>query len=487
MFSRILQHKLRNGLFATAIACLGFSSFAQADTQSFIGLGDIHFNPYAACLDNAKKCDLFDKLRTAPVSQWQALLTGNVAQVPSHSGSDTNEALLDSTLTYLSSLPKTYQFVVLDGDFIGHHFRESFAQYTSRELQTDTPKHKLEFQKQYQAFVLKTYQYLELRFSQALPNTPIYIALGNNDAFMDDYYSMYYPQYYSKINIDFYNQMANTWKKDINNAANQARFMATFPIGGYYSIALNADSPDRILVLNTNLYSTRGQGHDLSELANRQWLWLETQLSQIRQQHGHAIIMDHIPNGIDVNKTIDNTNANQQLATTMFWQDADQAHYNDEFRNILNQYPDVITSVISTHIHMDAYQLLTHNGNMVTLNTFIPAISPRDGNNPAFKVYQYETGNLDLLNFQTYYAKAKLRLEPKWTKEYDFDQTYRATNLLEGYERIGVAGPLAETYQKYFDAGAKSQYITQGYWTPYYWCGIQYQTADEYTACVNSQ
>ncbi|MFN7098607.1 MAG: metallophosphoesterase, partial [Gammaproteobacteria bacterium] len=348
-------------------------------------------------------------------------------------------------------------FVMITGDFIAHNYQQDFQQYTGDMSQQD-----------YQQFVSKTYEYLLLQLRETFPGTPVYFTLGNNDSYNGDYYS--------DPDGAFYQNMARLWQMVIPDAENKQAFESTFPHDGYFVIKPEADENNKIVFLNSNLFSAKATGNQIATALQQQLSWLQQQLDTAHSQHQHVWLVYHIPNGADV------YNCAEKHSTVMLW----QKQANAGLMKVLNQYPDVVTAIFSAHVHMDGYQLVHLRDHTTVLNTFIPAVSPIYDNNPAFKTYQYDSHTFALGDAQTYYRNQGTGI---WQQEYDFNKIYQPyceqCSLLQGYQTIKKAGWRAEQYQEYYGVSTNSQPITQGDWGSYYWCGIQRQAESGYNYCLN--
>ena len=473
------------------------AAFAQAQAQTqtntssqFLALADFHFNPFSYCSPQKVPCETVSALRagnpTGPATDknsWLAIFAQMPPQAPSSLGSDTNETLLDLTLNYLETLPVNYDFITVNGDFIAHHFSSQFAQYSG--LDPNSP----EYATQYQAFVRQTFEYLQYRLQQVFPSSSIYISLGNNDSYDGDY--VYSPDRLGPDN--FYHEMMHIWDASIMDNANQRSFDATFEKAGYYAITVPENDPssaNRILFLNTNLYSakdTQGAGTRVPLAAQQQLDWLKSQLEDIRKHKGHAILVYHISNGAD------NYASASAGAPVMLWGIKNGHDYNQAFTQLIQDYKDVISSTMTAHFHMDGFQFLRETPkDRGILDTFVNGISPNNYSNPGFKLYQYDPANLMLNNFQTWYFNdTGAQGNTFWSKEYDFNEHYQPTcashgecDLSKGYRLIkaDIDNENTRLYVTLYSAGAGP--IDKASWLPYYWCATQHQLDKAYAACL---
>ncbi|MFN7098055.1 MAG: hypothetical protein ACK4PR_10950, partial [Gammaproteobacteria bacterium] len=91
--------------------CL-FYEQANAATDSFMILSDIHFNPFSACRSSTQTCLLAKQLQAAPTTKWAHIFAKEDHTVPSTYDQETNPALLNSMLSYIKQLPQDNHFVM---------------------------------------------------------------------------------------------------------------------------------------------------------------------------------------------------------------------------------------------------------------------------------------------------------------------------------------------------------------------------------------
>jgi hypothetical protein len=427
---------------------------------SFLVFSDIHFNPFNSCNPTAKTCHIVERLVNSPIMEWDVIFAKYDNHLLNTYRDDTSPALLDSMLSYIQKQGNRYQFALLTGDFLAHDYQQLFQQYTGDMSDQD-----------YQQFVAKTNQYLIYRLRQTLPNTSVYVAIGNNDS--------YHGHYYTNPGGPFYKMMVEQWQDLIVMPENKMNYRQSAPYAGYYAIVPTSDKKNMIVILNTNLLSTNAIGYNVPIAAKLQLMWLEHTLKNAAKNKAHVIIVSHIPFGINANK------AAKVIGTIpVLW----QAQYQEQFMNILNRYPGVVTDMISGHFHMDGFEILHMANGQRLLNSMVPGVSSISGNNSAFKVYQYNQKTFQLLNFQTYYLNPT---NNKWQLEYDFSNAYQPfclhCTLLDGYSKLQLHTLRAIEYQKYFGVKTTSQPITNKVTAPYYYCGILEQTEQDYQECLKKQ
>lgn len=373
--------------FMRWILCLVLiiSSITVCAAQSFITIADIHFDPFASCHYFSSSCTIIDKLETTKAANWSHVFEKYDQQQAVNYFTDTNYRLLKSSLTELTRVSHEVQpeFVVILGDFLAHDFQKKFKKFSKQYSR-----------QHYKEFVKKTMEYLTLELNAAFPDSNIYPVLGNNDSYTGNYHV--------DPNGSFLKDTATTWSVFIKDAYNRQQFQADFKKSGYYEIELS-NSHDRIIVLNTVLFSEKSQTNSVKKAAKDQLAWLERRLIAAENEGASVVIAYHIPMGIDLMKTLKVGFSEIKK----FW----LSDYNDSFSAILKKHATVVSAILAGHIHIDAFQILTVKAIVPVI--FTPSISPIYGNNPGFKVFDYEQKDFKLTNIRTYYDFLNLSV-PSW-------------------------------------------------------------------------
>lgn len=362
--------------------------------SKFITIADIHFDPMASCEKAAKPCAILTKLRKSPTSEWASIFVKYDDKQLAGYQHDTNYALLKSSLDELKvvSQKEHPNFILLLGDFIGHNFRDEYRLYSGDKTAAG-----------YRDFVRKILQFMTDAIRQAAPGVEMYPVIGNNDSYTGDYEVVPHGR--------FLEDAANTWLPLITDKENRKQFHAAFSQGGYYDVGVPHHPNQRIIVLNTVLFSTNSQAVAAQAAAHAELAWLHGRLAAATKQHQKVLLAFHIPTGIDVYGTIKNVFS----SILEFWQPA----YNMAFQNELNQFPETVTGILPAHIHVDGFQWLMFNGVKEIPVSLTPSISPIFGNNPAFKVYTYDANTLRLIHFDTYsYPLNNSGPSASWQKEH---------------------------------------------------------------------
>ena len=435
-------------------------------TAAFVSIADIHFNPFASCpIATLKPCALIKQLRDASAKDWEALFEKYDSKDITGYMHDTNYALFKSSLAEIKTI---YQhdkprFTLILGDFLAHNFREQYVLYSHDRTASG-----------YQDFVKKTLVFMTLAIRSAIPTGDIYPAVGNNDSYTGDY---------SVIpNGAFLRDTAETWSSLMQNKNNQQAMLRTFPKGGYYGIELADNHKQRILVLNTVLFSESAKGAEVEQAARDELSWLHTQLVAATKQKESVLLAFHIPVGINVYKTLMSLFGGLKE----FW----RAEYSSAFDKELQTFPDTVRAILPGHIHMDSFQVVGLSDLSDIPVSFTPSISPIFGNNPGFKLYNYDLQTFKLVNYDMYfYSLDEEPLNRHWQKEYNFKQVYQSTcpecSLTHGMRQVAPANQLATHYKEYYAVGTNAQPITKDHnWVPYYWCDIFSITERAYKACL---
>jgi sphingomyelin phosphodiesterase acid-like 3 len=453
--------------FILSILLLCFSQHIAAQaraTAKFLTIADVHFTPFASCTTvKLGACQLITQLRQAEYPEWERVLTQATSQQLIKPRLDTNYVLLKSSLQEIKATIKAEhpRFILLLGDVLAHHFREQYILYSHDTSMAG-----------YRSFVKKTLQFLTAEIQQAAPDIDVYPVLGNNDSYNGDYHIL--PQ------GDFLQDTTNTWAALIKNTKNQQRFRKDFPAAGYYAVDVPNGKNQRIIILDTVLFSSHAKKTVVEQAAQAQLVWLHEQLKQAASQQQKVWIAYHIPDGIDVFKAIKKL----RNGIVEFW----RPEYSQALQAELRAFPGVVTAILPGHIHMDSFQILTLDKTHQIPISITPSISPIFGNNPGFKVYSYDTATLQLKDFETYFYP--LDNQPQgWHKEYHFNQVFQANckscELVKGMQMLQPANELAKYFKDFYAVGNNAQPITRAHdWLPYYWCGIHSLSRLAYVNCI---
>jgi sphingomyelin phosphodiesterase acid-like 3 len=420
---------------------------AQPVTIHFITLSDIHFNPFYSCQLKQQSCVIIDKLRHASVVQWPEILAKANEKLSCY-GEDTNYALFNSSLAALKKQAEENQvaFVLVLGDLLSHQFTENYQHYTGDKSQQGI-----------QSFVDKTMQFISLALQKTFADRNVYMTVGNNDSYGAHYTS----------NPLFYKNIAPIWASLIKESATRHDMVSGFARAGYYALTLPQQKNVDLIVLNTTYFSIYGKG--MQAEADRELIWLAGELARLKKQQHKALLLLHIPFIVAQTKPSEKT-----VPKLGLWQDA----YQQRFLKLLANYSTQVMVILPGHLHMDWFQLINLAKGQAILVSATPAISPIIGNNPGFKVYQYDPHTLSLQDYANYYLDLN-GVSHQWQLEYDFKQRYAVScshcGLSTSIKRLQNPACLDGFYKNYFAVGRNPDELSQltqqlaSYWKANVW------------------
>jgi sphingomyelin phosphodiesterase acid-like 3 len=455
---------------------------APADVPA-IFLSDIHLDPYH---DPSK----IARLNTASASEWAAILGapdtaargGDAAKLQITCpvrGTDTTDTLWESSLQALHAQAAAIhpKFVTISGDLLAHSFDCKFH--------TLLPNASHE---QYAAFTEKTVRYILTSLKAAIPNTPIYLALGNNDSACKDYQL-------SPAHDEFLGLTAKI-AAEVLPEGDRPAVLSTFAESGSYSAPLAGVPETRIIVLDdvflSNSYAHCGGAKDPAP-AQAQIVWLDAQLADARAHNQRVWVMGHIPPSIDLYNTarhlVDVCGGGRPI---MFLSAGALA-------DTLAKNSDIVRLALFGHTHSDEIELVAAQSNDPAVSPSAPgvpvkvtaSISPVNGNRPSFTVARIDPKTATLRDFTVYKASNATGIAATWTKEYTYSSAYHepafdgasVSSLITGFQ----SDPRAETdaskaYLKNFYPGDTPSPLVLVW--PEYACSMNHQTAQSFAGCV---
>ena len=454
-----------------------FLHAAPAKTVPALLVSDIHFDPFA---DPAR----VPELARAPLSDWNAILASPspdhlkdytaLLTVCSLRGADTGGPLWLSSLEAMKSQGAGLSFVTVSGDFLAHSFICKFNKSFPAAKDADLL-----------AFIEKTIRYVVEGMHTALPNIPIYFALGNNDSGCGDYED--------EAKSPFLAATARILAETIPKPDRQNR-IRDVTSQGFYSASLPAEVPNtRILVLNGLFLSSRYRNCEEKldpNVTDRQIAWLRSQLADARAHHRNVWILSHIAPGVDLYATLTKMrNICGKTPPQMFLA-------NDRLNDLLAANADIIRLAVFGHSHTDELRLLTNESPPARPGPglavkIVTSISPVNGNKPAFTVAQVDPATANLVDYTVVQASNLTGIATTWSKEYTFSEAYHQPSFTPGplktltdAFRADPTGstPESSAYLKNFYVGDRSALI-KPLW-PEYVCALTHNTAQTFTDCV---
>ena len=269
---------------------------------------------------------------------------------------------------------------------------------------------------------------------------PLLYVPGNNDPMAGDYYSFEDANdslpydlvddpnaHYPALNVHSVGQPAPAMVSDQHNAM------------GYYSAEVTDGL--RVICLNSvilfkSYHEVDGISH--TDAGNTQLRWLRGQLVDARNDSDKVFIAMHIPPGKDA------YNTNQAHGHPSYnWADkqVDNFYWQDYFLNLMDSFSVEVTGIFYGHTHMDELRLLYNSdGSRVTeVAVSAPGITPRNGNNPGFKLVQYDHNSKEAVDNVTYYTSGSASRSWGNNKPYTFSQIYGQGNSI--YEVLANMDP----------------------------------------------
>ena len=455
-------------------------------------LSDIHFDPYA---EPAKVA----KLNAAPVADWAAILAAPASDTQSEDlaalqkacpvrGVDTPNTLWLSSLHAIHADAANAKFATISGDLLAHSFDCKFKSLLPAATHAD-----------YLAFVEKTIRYIVSDLRAALPGTPLYIAMGNNDSGCTDYQLDGTHDAFLGLTAKI---VAEALPTGIPQADRDA-VLADFSAGGYYDVPLASVPHTRLIVLDDVFlsagYATCSGKPDPAPAA-AQLAWLEAHLAAARKRSERVWVMGHIPPGVNLYATARRlTNVCARGSAQMFLG-------SEKLEEVLAGNADVIPLAIFGHTHSDEMRLLLPEtgaaGAVAASPTPTPttvgvpvkvvaSITPVNGNRPTFTLASIDPATAKLIDYTVIMASNLTGIATTWAPEYTYSAAYRqpafdaagVASLIAGFQADpGARSASSQAYLRSYFPGDVSA-IIQFAW-PQYACSLDHDSAGAFAACA---
>jgi sphingomyelin phosphodiesterase acid-like 3 len=399
---------------------------------TFLVMSDIHFDPY---FDSS----LVPQLSAAPVDQWESIFAGSALKTISGYGHDTNYPLFKSTLAEMAR-QGPYDYVLVSGDFISHHFKTIFKTLVPGADD-----------QAYEDFVLKTMAYVSRSLEANFPKTPVYYCLGNNDSNYDDYAGV-------SPDSAFLAGLSKEW----TTLAADPAAVKDFNQGGYYEVNFSPIPHHELVVLNDVFWSykydpiwvlkhTSQIDADAHVMEQKELVWFKITLDAARAKGDKVILMTHMPPGIHSRNASEHEDRSKAQKTFYV------KPFLGNFLDIVATHRDVIDEEFCGHTHMDDFRVIQDGAGQPVMFTHVtPAVSPIHNNNPGFQVLLYNQQTGALKDMATYYVT---NLDPKndiqqaqWGLEYTFHNAY-------GYDDYNFASLLALSDAIENDPAVREKYV----------------------------
>ncbi|MFZ4538653.1 metallophosphoesterase, partial [Propionivibrio sp.] len=438
--------------------CGGGGGTSTPSTSPVLVFSDVHFDPF---YDQT----IFPQLVAAPASEWASIFQTSHITTLSVSPNDTNYPLLVLALSSIRQNLGASPLVIFPGDILSHGFDKAFYAYSN--IQTPTAEQVTAMQ----TFSDKTVAFFMEQVRLSVGNIPVMFAVGNNDSYADIGPE---PLFLSNTAELFYS-------KFLNGSVDHQEFLATFTNGGYYA-AEPAGTNLMVIGLNTVQISTIVTPDVILE--DTQLAWFESRLALAKAAGKKVWLLMHVPPGtypyktskLAINGKIDATSAQ------MTW----QANYQDRFLQLLANYPGVVAMIFAGHTHMDEYRILP-SSEAVEIS---PSISPRSGNNPAYKVFTFSPDSLQFVDYSALnYSLASNPQPEQFANEYTFLAGYSmpgllANSLAQLWPELATNMAKQTLFRESYSSGSAFKPMTDANWQ-IFWCGIGKMGVNEFVSCVN--
>ncbi|KNC34276.1 hypothetical protein FF38_05942 [Lucilia cuprina] len=182
---------------------------------------------------------------------------------------------------------------------------------------------------------------------------------------------------------------------------------------------------------NMNGLDGGGRVSALSEFENqdteKQWIWLEDVLSKSKANKETVYIVGHIPPGSDERHI-----GLQQNGHTTFTESN-----NKRYLELVRKYSSIIQGQFFGHLHSDSFRIIYDDkGKPVSWMMISPSVTPRKmsvgSNNPAMRLYKFDTDSGQVLDYTQYYMDLQLANtlgEPNWLPEYNLTHYYALSDI----------------------------------------------------------
>ncbi len=456
--------------------CWVWGLLVSAQAAEFLVISDIHFNPMAGLNQ-----EQFQTLQALPTERWSGYLD-SLKQPPVSYGKDSNYAVMTSALDAAKMrLPKP-AFVLYPGDFLAHQWQANYDRLAPETI-AENPQ-------AYRDFTTKALSVVAGEFAKRFPHTPVLATLGNDDSYCGDYW----------IQPDglFLVSFAKLWQPRLRDTVEEKAFRQSFPALGAYRAELPELPADRLLVLNSVLWSGSYCSMDFApgkqnccdcsspgaQPGRALMRWLKDELEQARTDRKRVWLLMHVPPGLD--SYVEEQDSGKSKAAEL-WKD----EFSTRYMSLIDEYRDILHVSFTGHTHMDDYRIDRINGEPILLHKIAPAVSPIFGNNPAFQVFQLDDKTSVISNWQVHYldlAAVKQSGHETWKLEYDAHDAYGLKQVtaasvarLFTKMRLDLKGTQSQAYRKFYQVSTRV--ITEKD-VPIFLCTVLNATFDAFTQCL---
>ncbi|XP_065177981.1 sphingomyelinase phosphodiesterase D-like [Sycon ciliatum] len=334
-------------------------------------------------------------------------------------GCDSPQVLFESTLSSMVEVDRATRadVILVTGDKSGHHL------YTSADGAN-----------QHGTVVLKAQAQFTQTLGRYFPGRRHILTMGNNDV----------PYHWQVPTMSWYESLWQYWAPLIlcpdcaqgrfSTRVNEAEFNTTFLRGGYYKVQV---SDGLVLLIVNSLYwsayawsQTVPFRDEIPVIANEQMQWLETSLKQAESRGMKAVIVGHVPPGLDPYRP----HLNRVGYVQQFWFD----NYTQIFlQTVAETFQDTVACNIFAHLHKDDFHVHSYNSDNSTRTAtlLLSSISPVYENNPAYRMLYFHPQDWYLADYTQYWTdlvQANTRqVSALWQKQYTFSEAYPGVQRID--------------------------------------------------------
>ncbi|MDO6596252.1 metallophosphoesterase [Oceanihabitans sp. 2_MG-2023] len=288
-----------------------------------------------------------------------------------------------------------------------------------------------------------------LRNAAQIANVPLIYAPGNNDSWSGDYRAFTAPNGDTPFALDSLGvknwPVINSGTCGLGKAKACVADNTRGDLGCYAVYPLGKDGGIRLIILNSvmfkyahhnsnHLHYYGKPGEQAKDIKN-QMDWFTKQFTEGSTEDAIMIGM-HIPPGID-------GHGGSEIWDTDITYNG--KNIKDAFLDIVAENKDRIVGALTSHTHLDGLRKMMYKDKNDSLQfsdliVSIPAITPRNGNNPSFKQFNYDAVNHEWMNFKTinhdYWPSKTVGSVWKEGKLVSFNNTFKGDTLSTMTKRL---------------------------------------------------
>ncbi|CAG0891621.1 unnamed protein product [Darwinula stevensoni] len=278
------------------------------------------------------------------------------------------------------------------------HINESHPDVDYIVWTGDTAAHDSWFQSP--AANLETVHVVTELIQKALPDVPVYPAVGNHDIFPINQFPGS-DEVVGSGDFWFYKSLASIWKEYIPE--DQVQGFRT-----YGNFVVRPVEGLRIVVLNTNYcYKFNWFTYLDHSDPGKQLEWLDRELKSASDAGDHVHLVSHISPG------------DEDCLVT----------WTHHFLRLLHKYRGVVKAQFYGHDHDDRFQVMVGDNDTVLGVAFLgPSLTPLRKMNPAYRIYTVDAHSKEVKMLETWWmdlAEANRKGKPAWRRLYNTVTDYR--------------------------------------------------------------